>query len=1400
MADKLTKTVLIEGTEYDINAVYSDEAGKTTNQLTLTPSLAPNSNIADKYKGDFDGSTDKEVFYVPAEGGLFKGPVYTSYEGSDSVANINKSTLLNNGQVESKLMGLKGEPLYSWDGTQLTLITNSNGTVHKLNTVVGPAEKVDTFIKLLGRGSDGLKFDPYYFDNTVLTVSKGDFNDTTLVVPYKANGQAVKYIQAESFWGTTGLFSIVLSSNIVQILRGAFNSCTDLKSITLPASVTQIDAYAFYNCPNLTDIFYDGTPEQWEQLLSKTATGNDTLISMTPTYTTGINLSDHVDEPFLVICNDTLAANYPDSEASNAMYLKLPPDPAHPASNAHFIEISKGATRLNSLNKDSAGLDHNKHYTYESLAEIIARINTRLDGLGVGVTNTALAPLHSVDEVNALVPDVEVTETFDPEAIPTIEELAKAIVKSYGTFWDSDKVMDSLNNVLNDSTPDSIAELRLDLNDLAREVDIELNREDNSINLFPRVVALEEGNTPAGVAQKLGTKADNKVTLTSVGTINKPVYFENGIPKECSDVVMKDDNYASLTKTVTDTAASVESITKWQPGINESLASINQKADSNSASITQLVQKDAELSSTIAEVKSVADTNKASIDSITTWKSQVDPTMSSVASISQKADSNEAKIESLTAWKGTASEAITNITQKASANESSISSLTTWKSTVDPTISSITSIKQVADANTASITQLAQKDTELTTAIAGVETITTNTAAAINSIAEWKNATATTIANIQQTASADGAKVAMMAEHYDTDGNLKAASVVAAVNALGESEVKIAADNIDFTAGTYTISADHLGIDAGDLNINLDGYVTISDLEGGKTTIDGSCIKTNTLKASELNLTGFSLSASDYVTGLSGVATSGSYNDLSGKPDLTNYTTNQKLAQELASYATSGELAGYLKTNDLSTKLGNLNVAYRGDVQTTQTTDSATGITTTTSTYVGSDGETYTTTTYTTEGGNYVLLNRDNQWGSGDSLVKVSKDGLLQANNAIITGTVYSAEGDIAGWKINEGSISSKGTLISSSDTELYASIADPNIKVPVRFAAGGGYSYTRYAEATKDINAGTATYKQGLRDGEELISIELTRAYAVAVWSTSVTIEAKECQISNVNADGTFTVYWEAPDHYKTNVEKGEYVPKIAYTRTVRKLDTTAETSFRVLDDGSLYARNADISGNIQATGGDIGGWSIGNNKLYVDQRLACFTPEELSFGDGDADELYGTWASFTKSGLAFFDDSTDQMYYARFTADGVNAVSTATSSIYTFATWRQIIDTVRTDAGSDLRIKNSIEELNDKYDYFFDLLAPKRYKYNQGTSNRYHTGFIAQEVVASLEAAQLNTKDFAAVMLDNPGAEDECWYLRRDEFVALNTWQIQKLKARTSELEIKVIELEAKLKELIK
>lgn len=126
---------------------------------------------------------------------------------------------------------------------------------------------------------------------------------------------------------------------------------------------------------------------------------------------------------------------------------------------------------------------------------------------------------------------------------------------------------------------------------------------------------------------------------------------------------------------------------------------------------------------------------------------------------------------------------------------------------------------------------------------------------------------------------------------------------------------------------------------------------------------------------------------------------------------------------------------------------------------------------------------------------------------------------------------------------------------------------------------------------------------------------------------------------------------------------------------------------------------------------------------------------------------------------------------------------------------TWR---GTAGLSIDSDANLKHEIESLPDKYTSLFDNLKPIRFKYNNGTSDRYHVGFIAQDVEQAITNSGLTTQDVAGYIkeadtVDGNGIviKEGARSIRYGEFVALNTDQIQKLKARVTELEATVAEL---------
>ena len=114
-------------------------------------------------------------------------------------------------------------------------------------------------------------------------------------------------------------------------------------------------------------------------------------------------------------------------------------------------------------------------------------------------------------------------------------------------------------------------------------------------------------------------------------------------------------------------------------------------------------------------------------------------------------------------------------------------------------------------------------------------------------------------------------------------------------------------------------------------------------------------------------------------------------------------------------------------------------------------------------------------------------------------------------------------------------------------------------------------------------------------------------------------------------------------------------------------------------------------------------------------------------------------------------------------------------------------------TITASDRNVKNNIGVFSDKYEILFDHLIPRIYGYNSDIEDQVHSGFVAQEVDDAICIAGLTRKEFAALCVEcDKETEKEKWGLMYDEFISLNTWQIQKLKTRVAELEQLVRQLQ--------
>ena len=127
----------------------------------------------------------------------------------------------------------------------------------------------------------------------------------------------------------------------------------------------------------------------------------------------------------------------------------------------------------------------------------------------------------------------------------------------------------------------------------------------------------------------------------------------------------------------------------------------------------------------------------------------------------------------------------------------------------------------------------------------------------------------------------------------------------------------------------------------------------------------------------------------------------------------------------------------------------------------------------------------------------------------------------------------------------------------------------------------------------------------------------------------------------------------------------------------------------------------------------------------------------------------------------------------------------------------WKSVWSATGNIQTSDKNEKMMIEPFLQKYEILFDNLLPCRYKFIINDSNRYHSGFISQDVEEAILKANLTGQDFAG-FIKYKKKEGVGYGLRYDEFIALNTWQIQKHKHRMASAEEKLIAYETRISAL--
>lgn len=567
------------------------------------------------------------------------------------------------------------------------------------------------------------------------------------------------------------------------------------------------------------------------------------------------------------------------------------------------------------------------------------------------------------------------------------------------------------------------------------------------------------------------------------------------------------------------------------------------------------------------------------------------------------------------------------------------------------------------------------------------------------------------------------------------------------------SKLTISADNISFTAEDYKAIANEITLDAD--NINLDGYVTLENLTDGTTTISGSNITTGVIQSS------------NYVQNRSGF-----------KLDFSDGTV----------YAMHGEFSGAVTAD--SGAIGGWTID--GDNGT-----------------LSSDGICLSSKlcVATING-----ITDDYRIVAGSSF-GVTRSGKLVASDAVISGTVYAIDGKFEG--------------------EVIASSGEFNGKITAGDGEIGGWTI-----GTNTLSSGNITLSSGRNDATVN---GLSGDYRIVAGSnfgvTSLgTLVASSAKISGeINAeDGTIGGWTIGED----SLSSGDIILSTGLvSQPIGGLEgnyrIVAGSNFGVTASGQLVASDAIITGYITATGGTIAGWTINNDNGTLSAgsgaNMVAFSAHDAAayriivgnkFSVSKDGALYASDAQITGGSITLSDDSStltlQSSYltydngaqkirispYGVFFADDIEIKQLGSGCLELLApdlrlgsssgehtlqgTWYYKGSTI---SGSSRNIKYDIETLSDQYSVLFDNLRPVRFKYKDGQSGRYHTGYILDELKNAMDIAGLETSELAAYCVSDDSTGDGG--IRYGEMVALNTMQIQKLKARVVELENQVAQL---------
>ena len=427
----------------------------------------------------------------------------------------------------------------------------------------------------------------------------------------------------------------------------------------------------------------------------------------------------------------------------------------------------------------------------------------------------------------------------------------------------------------------------------------------------------------------------------------------------------------------------------------------------------------------------------------------------------------------------------------------------------------------------------------------------------------------------------------------------------------------------------------------------------------------------------------------------------------------------------------------------------------------------------------------------------------------------LSKEGLLQASNAVIYGTIYSSNGKIGGWTIGNNSLYNGTSSMDSTDIGTYIGVdgirqyKDSNTYVDIKNgiikAVGGDFSggtitgsnivsYHPLSEDDEPIYAQFINGEFHMQGSVGRLDFEYDARGGIYVNTPWFTCDSSGCFYI------TSDVYHESGDFNTGNI----YSNYLSVNGTV-ELCKNGGTVF-------VYPQaSSSEGGEIMLCHAGVTSWTKLQDSVNIDNlnrgfRVYLYDDD----GTGHSINLYkdGTFnvEKFTIGGVSIKPNILTtaglSCYFTYNEEEGARHFRPPNNGLVRLGTsgyrWSEVWCTQSSlNSTSDERIKN----IDGEIEYAEELIRaihPIQYKFVNGESGRTHYGFGSQTFRDDLINVGLNPDKIAAylcdvteeakengVSLDTASEDEKIYGLRYNELIAPIVCVIQKLLNRVDELE---------------